>query len=69
MIYETQMRNKMFKAAMAATRAPRAQDKRSIISAVATAMDTGMGKRTVKDWNAHLSMGTYNRLKDQGVMA
>lgn len=66
MIYETQMRNKMFKAALAST-SDRSQ--RSIISAVATSMDTGAGKRAVKDWNAKLSQRTYNSLKASGVMA
>lgn len=69
MIYETQMRNKMFNAALKATATPAARQQRSIIQAVATSVDTGAGKRTVKDWNAHLSLNTYNRLKVQGIMA
>lgn len=69
MIYETQMRNKFFKAALSAATSKKPTTQRSIISAVATSMDTGAGKRAVKDWNAHLSLPTYQRLKVQGVMA
>lgn len=68
MIIETGIRialvNAAAKAASKGTRSAR-----SVILRVADSADVGVGKRQVKDWNAHLSMPTYARLKSMGVMA
>lgn len=63
------MRSKMFNAAKRAASSKSSEGQRSIINAVATAMDVGVGIHKVADWNAHLSHRTYERLKADGVMA
>lgn len=69
MLIETQMRSKMFNAASKAACRSATSGQRSIIRAVSTAVDCGVGMRKVPDWNAHLSHRTYETLKRQGVMS
>lgn len=69
MLVQTQMRSKMFNAAKRAASSKATEGQRSIINAVATAMDVGVGIHKVPDWNAHLSFRTHERLKAQGIMA
>lgn len=66
MLIETKMRTAMLKGALAAVND---RSKRSIIKAVSVSADVGVGMHKVPDWNAHLSHGTYQRLKVQGIMS
>lgn len=64
---ETQMRLKM--AAAVGKAAESKTPNRPLLEKVAGAYDTGHGVHKVKDWNAHLRMGTFQRLQSQNIMA
>lgn len=40
----------------------------NIVKAAVNSLESGKGTRNVRDWNAHLKFGTYNKLKKVGVM-
>lgn len=63
MLVQTQMRTAFLNA-----RVPR-NAKGSIINAVGQSARVGSGMKKVQDWNAHLSLKTYETLKKQGVMS
>ena len=41
----------------------------TIIKAAIHAAESGSGVNHVKEWNAHLRLPTYNKLKREGVMS
>lgn len=67
MFFESQMRTALLKASLSAVEKGRSSC-RNLVGRVADDAEKGMGMQKVPDWNAKLSMRTYQHLQKIGVM-